>query len=194
MKHRARSGRSVPLAAAAVVAGLLVSGGLVWQASSAAFTASTQNGSNTWSSGQVLISDNDGGTAMWTATGLVPGSTGTNCIEVTYGGNVASAVKLYATPYTGTLGQYITMEIEEGSGVSCAVPGTYTSLNPGPATLDAFVTAPHNTYGTGVSSWEPSATATRPYRFTYTLQDNNSAQNKSAAVTFVWEARSKAPV
>jgi len=34
---------------------------------------------------------------MFAASGLAPGSTGSRCIEVTYGGSLAAVVKLYAT-------------------------------------------------------------------------------------------------
>src|SRR3712207_7319239 len=46
------------------------------------------------------LSDDDSGSAMFTATGLKPGSTGTKCIQVTYGGSLAAAVKLYVSSST----------------------------------------------------------------------------------------------
>lgn len=49
---------------------LVVSSALVFTASQAAFTATTANGPNTWSAGTVAISDDDAGSAMFTATAL----------------------------------------------------------------------------------------------------------------------------
>jgi hypothetical protein len=193
-----RTGRSAKMIAAAVVVGLMGSGALVWQASSAAFTATTENDSNTWNSGKVILSDNDGGTALFTATGLVPLDTGTNCIEVEYDGNVASTIKLYAENASGNLGAFLDFDVELGSGVSCAVPGTYTQIvgdagttlaASGTETLTDFTTA-RTDYSNGVAGWSPSAAnTTRPYRFKWTLGDDDNAQDESAAVKLVWEAQ-----
>jgi hypothetical protein len=196
MTETPRTGRSAKMIAVAVVVGLMGSGALVWQASSAAFTASTENAGNTWNSGSVLLSDSDSGSAMFTASGLLPLATGTNCIEVEYDGTVASTVKLYANLPTGALGQYLDFDVELGSGSTCATPGTYTQIfGDAPTTLDGsdtltdFTTA-HSNFGNGIAGWAPSAAnTTRPYRFTWTLGNDNNAQNKSAGVRFVWEAQ-----
>jgi hypothetical protein len=196
MTETPRTGRSAKMIAAAVVVGLMGSGALVWQASSAAFTASTENDSNSWSSGKVVLSDNDSTVALFNASGLVPLNTGTNCIEVTYDGNVASTVKLYAQNPTGSLGTYIDFDVELGSGSSCASPGTYTQIfGDVPSTLDGsdtlttFTTARTN-FSNGIAGWTPNtAASTRPYRFTWTLGNDNNAQDKTAAVKLVWEAQ-----
>jgi hypothetical protein len=65
MTETPRTGRSAKMIAAAVVVGLMGSGALVWQASSAAFTASTENDSNTWSSGKVVLTDNCSTRRAW---------------------------------------------------------------------------------------------------------------------------------
>ena len=40
---------------------LLVAGGMVWQGSQAAFTASTRNAGNSWSTGNVMLTDDGRG-------------------------------------------------------------------------------------------------------------------------------------
>lgn len=201
MTETPRSGRSGRMIAAAVLVGLIGSGGLVWQASSAAFTATTDNSGNSWTSGSVVLSDNDSGSALFAETNLVGGSTEAQCIEVEYDGNVASSVKLYATTPTGALAPYLDFDVELGSGVSCSVPGTWTKIfgdantvpdvDPSEDTLDNF-TISHTSWATGVGTWTPSAANTvRPYRFTYTLGNDAGAQGKSATgVNFIWEAQS----
>jgi hypothetical protein len=182
--------------AAAVVVGLMGSGALVWQASSAAFTASTENDGNTWNSGKVVLSDNDSDTALFTASGLVPLDNGTNCIEVEYDGNVASTVKIYAEDASGNLGQFLDFDIELGSGTSCGTPGTWSqifgdagSTVAGGDTLTTFTTA-RTDYSNGIAGWSPSVVnSKRPYRFTWTLADDDNAQDESAAVKLVWEAQ-----
>lgn len=175
---------------------LLASSALVYQASNAAFTASTSNGSNTWSSGTVDLTDDDSSSVMFTATGLKPGSTGIKCINVTYSGTLPGQVRLFVTSPSGTLGAYLDLTIEEGTGatggagLSCSGFSATSTLTGGGETLDSFSTASTD-FGSGVSTWAPTGSApeTRSYRVTYTLQDDNAAQNKSAAATFTWEAR-----
>ncbi|HEX8626632.1 MAG TPA: hypothetical protein VF755_00480 [Catenuloplanes sp.] len=174
--------------------GLLASGALVWQASSAAFTASTTNPGNTWSAGTVAMSDSLGGptagTAMFSPSAqLVPGSSANACIDVTFTGNVASTVKLYSNDPTGSLGLYLTMKIEEGAtSTTCGAATGWTLL--ANQTLEAFYAAPRTSWTNGVSTWAPSATATRRFKFTYTLEDNPSAQSQTTSVTYTWEVRS----
>lgn len=167
---------------------VLLSAGLVYRASTAAFTASTTNPSNSWQAGSVTISDDDSGNARFTSGGLVPGDTDTKCIAVSYGGNVASDVRLYASS-SGTLAGYLTLTIEEGTGGSYADCTGFSGSSLFSGTLSAFSTA-HAAFGTGVSSWAPSASESRTYRITYTVQDNNSAQGQSASATFTWESQS----
>src|SRR4051812_44560547 len=91
-RHKAPVRRGALLRKSAVPIGLIASGALVWNASYAAFTATTVNPGNSWSTGSVALSDSQGGsssgatgTALWSGqTNLIPGSTGTKCIKVTY--------------------------------------------------------------------------------------------------------------
>lgn len=97
---------------------LFGSSALVWQSSRAAFTATTGNPSNSWTSGTVALANDQSGVAVFDAlTGLVPdssrsalsppaagayaaGSTssgGSACIKVTYSGSVTANVRLRAT-------------------------------------------------------------------------------------------------
>ncbi|MFN0284913.1 MAG: hypothetical protein ACKVZ6_23410 [Kineosporiaceae bacterium] len=175
---------------------LVASSALVYQASNAAFTASTSNGSNTWSSGTVLLADDDSSSVMFQATNIKPGSTGIKCINVTYSGTLAGQVRLYVTSPSGTLGQYLDLAIEEGTGaaggasLSCSGFSAGSTITAGGETLASFATA-HTDFASGVSAWAPTGVSSeaRSYRVTYTLQDDNAAQNKSAAATFTWEAR-----
>jgi hypothetical protein len=196
-----------------IVAGLGMSGVLVYTASNAAFTGYTTNPGNTWTTGSVTLTDDDTGvdqdtgTALFTATGLVPGATLTKCMRVTYSGNVqtsATGVKLYASASTDTnsLLQYVTMTITEGTGTA-AFSGTpdctnFTASTGTPivfnSTLDTFILK--TSYATGVynttNAWAPSSSATHVYKFAYTLSSSipNTMQGKTATVAFRWEAQS----
>jgi len=185
------NGRVAVFAVLAVVAGMLASGALVWQASQAAFTKTTDNGANNWNAGSVTITDDDSSAVMFNVSNLKPTSTGSKCIAVTYSGNLASSIKLYATPVTGTLAAYLDIVIEEGSVGTFANCGAFSATaTPYTGTLSAFGTG-HGTYATGVGTWTPSSTSTKVFKFTYTLNaaTPDSQQGASAAATFIWEAQ-----
>ena len=177
--------------------GLLLSAGLVWQTSTAAFTAQTENPGNSWSAGSVTLTDDDGGSsAMFTATALKPGDTGERCIRVTYGGTIAAPVKLYVpsvTAGTPDLSPHVRLTIDEGTGggfASCTgFASTSTLITDVPLST---LSTTRNTYATGVSAWVPNAAGdNRTYRVRYTLDaaTPDSAQNGSATATLRWEAR-----
>ncbi|WP_189168902.1 TasA family protein [Pilimelia anulata] len=180
----------------------MASAALVWQSTQAAFSATTGNQDNAFGAGRVTLTDNDSGSAMFTVPDLAPGDTGNACIEVTYGGNLAADVKLYTSNYsetdgaadTVTLDNHLSMRIEQGSGSSCASPGTYSDLAGGsPGTLIDTIRTARTNYANGYAAWSPtgSSSETRPYRFTYTLSaaTPNTAQGDGLEIDFNWEAQ-----
>ena len=176
----------------AIATGFLASGLLVWHTSYAAFTASTSNTGNSFSSGSVAISDNDSGTALFTATALKPGSTDQNCITVTYNGTLPATVKLSAAYTSGdattnALAQYLTFKIEDVALTGTCAAATGTEIAAASTTLATKVTA---LAAPGISiGWNSAANGDQKrYRFTYTLQDDNNAQSKTASVGFTWTA------
>ena len=188
---------------AAVPVSLLVSSALVWQGSYAAFSAQTDNPASNWTAGTVALSDDDSNTALFTASDLTPGATGTKCIVVTSSGDLPSAVKLYATgaATTKSLSSYIDLSIDEGTGGSFATSGPTsctgftplaTGANAFTGTLAAFGSTKTD-YATGVGSFAPTGgtAQSRTYRVTYTLSAStpNSAQGGTASVAFTWEAQ-----
>lgn len=196
--RRPRRTHARAITVGAVATGLLASGALVWGASYSAFSATTTNPTNNWSAGTVSLSDDDSNTAMFTAANLVPGSTGSQCIAVTSSGSAASAVKLYGTAPTTTkaLANSLNVNITQGTGGSFGSCTGFTPLATGPSvfsgTLASFGSTASN-YSSGLGNWTPTGTAseTRVYKVTYTLDANtpNSAQGGTAAVGFTWEAQ-----
>jgi len=199
--------------AGVTVVGLLVSTMLMWQSTSAVFTGTTSNPSNSWAAGTVILVDDDGGNSPTTGTAmfstavstanLMPGNTGTHCIRVTYNGSFTSppAVKVYASGLTGTgLGTYLDLTIEEDTngqgtyGACGSFAGTYIYQSGTPAgstgTL-SYLAANMTDYSTGVGTWTPTAAGqAKTYRFRYTVQNNDLAQGLTATLNFVWEAHS----
>lgn len=199
-----RRSRAVGLTAAALALGMLGSGFLVWQGSEAAFSSTTSNPGNSWTAGSVELSDNDSGTALFDVDALVPGSTGTRCILVTYSGTVASDVRFHVTDVTTTgadLSPYLDLTV---------TPGTGTPPVGSPASCDNFV-ADGTAYGptavadlpgtwaTGVLGWTPSSAATRAYQVTYTFDTTgadaatvNALQGGRLTAALTWTAQSTA--
>jgi hypothetical protein len=184
------------VAGLAIPAAVVVSGALVWQSSYSAFSATTTNPTNNWTSGTVALSDDDSNTAMFTtATNLKPGATGTKCIAVTSTGSLASTVKLYGTSYATTKGlaDNINLKVEEGTGATTASCAGFTAGSTiFDSTLSSFGTT-KTSFGTGVGTWAPtgSASETKSYKVTYTLSATtpDSAQGGSAALGFTWESQ-----
>jgi hypothetical protein len=183
----------------AIPAALLASGLAIGGASYSAFSATTVNPTNNWTAGTVALSDDDANTALFTATALKPGSTGTKCIAVTSTGSLASNVELYGTGATTTnaLSSSINLVITQGTGGTFAGGcGSFTPLATGSAvysgTLAAFGSSATN-YATGVGTWTPtgSASETRVFKFVYTVDPAapNSTQGGTAAIGFTWEAQ-----
>jgi hypothetical protein len=182
---------------AAIPAALVISGAIVGHASYSAYSATTSNPTNNWTSGTVNLTDDDSSTAMFTASGLKPGSTGSKCIAVTSSGDLASAVKLYGTNYATTkaLASSINLKVEQGTGATFGSCTGFTALSTGGTvfndTLAAF--SAKSDYATGVGDWAPtgSASETRVFKFTYTLSGSapDSTQGGTAAVGFTWEAQ-----
>lgn len=180
----------------AVPLGGLLSGALVWQASYAAFTATTTNAGNSWTAGTVALTDDDASSAMFTASDLEPGSTGQRCIAVTYNGTLASAVELYIKPgeLTGdtTLDDHVDLVVTEGTGGgfgSCT--GFVAGATAFTGDLASFAGA-HTSFATGAGAWAPTgAGQARTYRFTYTLAADapDTVQGKTVGATFTWEAQ-----
>jgi hypothetical protein len=166
---------------------------LVWRTTEGVFSGVTTNPPSTFSAGTVSLADDDSGGALFAAAGLVPGDSASKCVAVTYTGSVQADVKLYTTAasYAGSLGDYLVLVVEQGTGGSFGGCGSFTPVAQLYAgTVAAFATA-HTDFGTGVGSFGPSvAGATVTYRFTYTQIADNAAQGLASAIGFTWEARS----
>ncbi|GAA2522408.1 hypothetical protein [Pilimelia columellifera] len=198
-----RRSRGERFRGAAVLVGLLTSAALVWQSTQAAFSSVTDNQGNSFAAGSVTLTENDADNVLFAVTGLVPGGTGNNCIEVEYDGNVAAEVRLYINTFAENDGAadgalldselrlYIQMgDVDDTCGVangwsavSAVAPGDY--VEPTLKTKSNFATG----YDPG---WNPSAANTvRAFRVTYTMDSDatNTAQGDSLSFNFAWEAQ-----
>lgn len=164
---------------------------LVVTRSQAAFTATTSNPTSGFTAAELSLRDDDNNTAMFNATGMVPGSSVTECIAITYDGDrTPSPVRLYGTG-TGPLAPFLELTIEVGTGgssASCAGFSSATTIFTG--TLQSFAGARTN-WANGLNAFSAASTPfTRTIRVTAEVQDDDAAQGLSANASFTWETRS----
>ena len=102
----------------AAMASLVAVSALVYQTSNAAFTDTTDNAGSSWAAGSVTLTDDDGGSAMFTSADMVPGDVVENCITVDYTGSTfdLDQVKLYGSVTDNGLGGELDLLVEEGTG------------------------------------------------------------------------------
>jgi predicted ribosomally synthesized peptide with SipW-like signal peptide len=172
-----------------------ITGSLVSFGVFAAFSATTSNSNNSFSAGSVSISDNDGGTALYSVSNTKPGDFAESCIQVTYTGTVGNSVKLYRSAFSGGTGldSYIDLAITKGTGTAadCSDFSGSTSV------YSDTLTALGSTFAGGVSltnassqaSWSQNDAVT--YRVRATLQDDNAAQGLATGThSLVFESQS----
>jgi hypothetical protein len=197
----ARVQKIAALSAAPVA--VLLAGGLVWSGSQAAFTANTRNSGNAWSTGSVMLSDDDAGRAAFTAEGIVPGQTGQKCIVVTSGSNVRGEVRAYTqnlqTSAQG-LDKHIKFDVEQGTATSGGSFNDCTGFvalpDNQPATALSVLATANNNYTNGGSAWMTAGTPgeTKVYRGTWSFdtaglsqQQVDALQGARVSVDLVWE-------
>jgi len=184
-----RSRRAMAYRALAMLASLGFVSVLVMTSSRAAFVDTTDNTSNQFSAGTVVLDDDDSGSVLFNVNNLAPTQSRTNCIRVSYTGSLAANVHLYGAA-SGSLAQYLDVTVQVGTGGTyndCTGFGSATTLYTG--TLSNFA-ATRTNFANGLAGWNGATNpSNRTYRITVTLQDNNAAQGLSANADFTWEAQ-----
>ena len=182
-----------------------ITGSLVAVSALSAFSSTTENSANEFAAGTVNISDNDAGSAMYDVTNQKPGVTVERCIKVTYTGTLNADVKLYTASALGSLAPYVNLTITPGTQAVSVFPDCTGFVADGggsifSGTLQGFATA-HSGWANGLADNPGSGTEwatgnTVVYRFQVSVQDTNSANGGSSALTtgehaFTWEARNQ---
>ncbi len=184
-----RSRRAMAYRAVAMLASLGFVSVLIMTSSRAAFVDTTDNTSNHFSAGTVVLDDDDSGTVLFNVNNLAPGSPRQNCIRVSYTGSLAANVRMYGAA-SGSLAQYLDVTVEVGSGGTfgnCTGFSGGTTLYTG--TLSDFAASRTN-FTNGLAGWNGATNpSNRTYRITVTMQDDNAAQGLSADADFTWEAQ-----
>jgi hypothetical protein len=192
--------------AAAPAFGLLAAGLLVWQGSYAAFSATTQDNSNTWSSASLSLTNDGGVAAAYAATttatfggaNLKPLATGTTCLTVksvgTSGGNMAMYVSSLVDS-APSLGAQIKLTIDAAPTASEVVASCagFPVVGITNVATNVALTALPVTYATGVPVAVATGTVLTAYKVTWTFATtgsnpgDNLLQGKTATAGFTWE-------
>ena len=171
----------------AIATALLLLTLLIVTRSNAAFSDVTDNPSNSFSTGSVAISDDAGGTAMFSTSGMTPGNPVVNCISLTYSGSTPASIRMYGASI-GDLAQYLDVTVDVGSGGQF---GNCTGFVASSTIFDDALTNLPSAWATGVPTFTAATSPTvRTVRITVEVQNLPAAQNKSATATFTWEAQS----
>lgn len=179
---------------------ILVAGLLVWQGSTAAFTADTRNTGNNWQTGSVTLTDDDEGAAAFRIDGVTPGQTGERCLVVTSESTVPGEVRTYV----GNLGahgleDYIKVSFAIGTGGTFADCTGFTPTTTLPAESLADIATTFDSYATGAMPWTTTGTPGEytVYRATWTFDTTSltqeqidALQGKSASIDVEWELQS----
>ena len=198
--RRLLTGLALPLS-------FLVSAGMVWRASNAAFTATTDSPSNQWSASTLsLTNDTTGthavtGTLMFNPSNIVPGNSGTWCVNVKNAGGVASSagnpIKFYAplpaNLSSNTLAQNLNLTVTESTtALTGGAAGSCTGYTAGNTVYSGLISAAPASYaaasapaGTGALT----AGSVKGYQLTWSMPSNtpNSVAGTSlTAVDFAW--------
>ena len=193
--------RKIALFAAGPLA-VLIAGGMVWQGSQAAFTASTRNSGSSWSTGNVVLTDDDLGAAAFTVENIVPGQTGQKCIVVTSQSNVPGEVRAYTQNLISSKGleDRIYFDLEQGTGGSfndCT--GFTPTANNVPELPISTLATVNRDFATGGASWQTAGTPgeTQSYRGTWRFDttglgqdDINALQGARVGIDLAWELQS----
>jgi hypothetical protein len=193
--------------ATAPAAGLLAAGLLVWQGSYAAFSATTTDNNNAWSTGNLVLTNNGGTgtyaaatTASFGGTNLKPTSTGTTCLTVKSTGNSAGSLAMYENTLadsTPSLGAQIQLTITAAtvtSDVLANCTGFPTSGTTAIATNTPLTTFP-TSFATATN--QVAVAATNPILVAYkvvwtfastgTTPGDSALMGKNVTAGFTWE-------
>lgn len=195
---RGRSLNSLAIQLSAFALTFILVALLVVTSSKAAFVAQNDNTTNTVTAAAIDLGDNDANAAMFSSTGLMPGTNVQKCIEVTYTGNIDPLpVQIYATSApTGTLATYLNLTIDVAAANGDAF-GTCTnfglvggSTNVYTGTLAGFASTYPSYASSRSTTWDPTGTGqARAFRFTVSVQDNAAAEGLTSTFGFSWETR-----
>ena len=191
-----RSRRIVSLSVAPVA--VLLAGLMVWTGSNAAFSSHTRNTGNSWETGSVSLSDDDGGAALFAVQNLTPGDFGSKCILVTATTDVPGVVKFHLDDLAANgLEDYIQFKMERGTGGSFNDCTNFVPIDTHDFEPLSLQSTQHTDYSNSILPWVVTAVPqvqSMSYRFSWVFDVGtldqvgvNALQGSATSVNLEWE-------
>lgn len=140
----------------------------------------------------ITLSDNDDGTALFSATGLAPGHPVSGCINVAYEADGYAAFRLHGQAEGSGLARSLSLLVEAGTGSRFGDCTGFQGEAVYHGTLAEF-SEHHGDFAEGLELDVPLDGTSRSFRITADVLDDDSVQGTDAVATFTWEARPAAP-
>lgn len=177
--------RALVALAALVALGLVVA--MISSVTTATWTDTTRNNANAWETATVSLTDDDGGVALFSATGMVPGAVVEKTITVRNDSTAPLDVRLYGQNLVNSdavapLAPQLNLKVGTSAGLGDVFTGT----------LAGFATT-HSGYASGTTVISLAAGGTRTYHFWVELDGATpqSFSGDSAGIDFVWEGHTQ---
>lgn len=140
-------------------------------------------------SGDVSLTTDTAGAALFHAEGLAPGRTLSNCVTVTYAGpDTPIEVRLHGASDAGALDEHLTLRVEVGEGGGFGDCAGFAGSERFVGTLATFVDR-HGADSEALLVAAPSPPdATVTFRFSLLLDDHPSAQGGTSSSAYTWTA------
>lgn len=140
-------------------------------------------------SGDVSLTTDAAGSALFHAEGLAPGRTVSNCVAVSYAGpDTPIEVRLHGSSDAGALDEHLTLRVEAGEGGGFGDCAGFAGSERFVGTLAAFV----DRHGVDSEALPVAALsppdATVTFRFSLILDDHPSAQGGTSSSAYTWTA------
>lgn len=180
---------------------MIAAGALVFQSSNAAFTGTTRNSGNAWSTGQVALTDDDSGSARFQVGDMTPGATETKCIKVSTNTTVPGTVRGYAVnPVTSPqhLEDHVFVTVRYGTGGSFSSCNGFVAAGTDVPNVSLTQLMTFNSYDSALGGWDVAPGAqSRTYEITWrfdttgmTQAQVDSLQGARTGLDFQWELQS----
>lgn len=178
-----RVASSTGRAVGAALACLLVTS-LVVERSIAAVQPSDNNSGGAFVAASLELNDDDEGRSLVNLTNMVPGTTTSSCINLTYEGSLFPIELVMRMEAIGELSEFVQVTVVRGTGGIFGDCSDFVERETVYSGSLAGLTESELIVGVLRSTNE-----TRSFRFDYRLTDTADAMGKTASADVVWEVR-----
>jgi hypothetical protein len=184
-QRRRRKKIAATIVAVTAVAGIGIAG--TFAEGSDFFSSTTTNEGNHFATGDVLITDDDHGTALFDLPAMTPSTVVERCINVVNQGTMAFDDVILTADVSGDLAPHVGLTVASGTGAAGGEDHDCANFEQERDVLTGTL----QQWERGVLEPGMGVGATRSYKFTAELVDPGEAQGKSATVAFSFTGRAR---